>query len=516
MISNYKNSNEIKTVGVIGAGTMGTGIAQVVSQAGLSVILFDLNSHLLKGAKSQVSLTMEKLISKGKVSAVKAQGTCQRITYVTNIEAMAAADLVVEAIVEQLDIKQQVFQQLESICSPQALLVSNTSAISITAIGSAMRDPRRLAGLHFFNPAPVMKLVEVVKGLATDANVVVTLLSLAKSWGKVAVAAKSSPGFIVNRIARPFYAEGLRLVEEGVAEPARIDALMREAGGFRMGPFELMDLIGHDVNYSVTKSVFEANYIDPRFKPSLLQAELVNAGWMGRKSGRGFYTYDNGKVIKEKVEWDNIRFGGFFNISRIVESVLIKPLIDRMLSAGVTLHSKTTAQVGEIVFANGARLVVTDGRTTLDRALQEDNPYIIQMDLSNDYGTCTALALSTHPDIPEEVWIEVYSFFDFLGIKTCVVKDMPGLVVYRTVAMLINEAADTLHLSIADQQGIDCAMKYGVNYPKGLLAWADELGTSQVARVLENLYFFYHDDRYRLSPALIQRSQLGSTFHARH
>lgn len=351
------------------------------------------------------------------------------------------------------------------------------------------------------------------KGLATDQAVIDTLLAVAKGWGKVAVAAKSSPGFIVNRVARPFYAEGLRLAEEGVAEPARIDTLMREAGGFRMGPFELMDLIGQDVNYAVTCSVFDAYYQDPRFKPSLMQKELVDAGWLGRKSGRGFYQYSEGKPVTAPLEWDEIRFGGFFNISSVVEAPAMQPLIDRMEERGIAIPLRTQGEDGEICFANGATLVLTNGQTTLERSLDEGNPNLIQMDLALDYGSCESLALSTHPECPEEVWTEVYAMFDFLGVKTRVVKDLPGLVVMRTVAMLINEAADALHFGIGDAVGIDSAMQSGVNYPTGLLAWADKLGTSYIADVLDNLNLFYGDDRYRLSPALTQRALINAPFH---
>ncbi|NRP52945.1 MULTISPECIES: 3-hydroxyacyl-CoA dehydrogenase [unclassified Marinobacterium] len=513
MATQYKTVDQIKQVGVVGAGTMGAGIAQVASQAGLEVVLFDLNESVLETAKANLKKSMDKLVSRGKFTDEQAQAICDRITYASDISLMKNADLVVEAIVERLDIKQQLFQQLESICSDQTILATNTSSISVTAIGSALNDPARLAGLHFFNPAPIMKLVEVIHGLATDSKVIETLLELSKRWGKVGVAAKSSPGFIVNRVARPFYAEGLRLAEEGATEPERIDLFLKEAGGFRMGPFELTDLIGQDVNYAVTNSVFESYYFDPRFKPSLMQKELVDAGWLGRKSGRGFYQYPDGKQSVPNLEWDDIRFGGFFNISSAVVSPVIKSLIDRIKARGIEIPQETEGDEGEIVFANGATLVLTDGRTTLERSLAEDNHNLIQMDLAIDYTTCESLALSTPPEMPEEVWTEVYAMFDFLGVKTRVVKDLPGLVVMRTVAMLINEASDALHLGIADAAGIDAAMQAGVNYPTGLLAWADKLGTSFVADVLDNINLFYGDDRYRVSPALLQRAFINAPFH---
>lgn len=513
MANQYRSKTEIIRVGVIGAGTMGAGIAQVAAQAGLEVVLFDLNADALERAQAGLRSSLDKLVSRGKFSAEQADAICARIQSAGELEMLSGCDLVIEAIIERLDVKQELFQKLEAICAPEAILASNTSSISITSIGAALKDPKRLAGLHFFNPAPVMKLVEVIKGLATAQEVSDTLLEVARGWGKVAVAAKSSPGFIVNRVARPFYAEGLRLAEEGVAEPARIDQLIREAGGFRMGPFELMDLIGMDVNYAVTQSVFAAYYYDPRFKPSLLQRDLVDAGWLGRKSGRGFYEYVDGKPVLPALSWDEIRFGGFFNISSVVVSPVIASLVARMEARGIAIPDKTEGEEGEICFANGARLVLTNGQTTLERCLEEGDANLIQMDLALDYTNTQSLAISTHPEIPEEVWTEVYAMFDFLGVRTKVVKDLPGLVVMRTVAMLINEAADALHFGIGDAAGIDAAMQNGVNYPTGLLAWADRLGTAVVTEVLDNINLFYGDDRYRISPALSQRALLNQPFY---
>ena len=505
---------EIKTVGVIGAGTMGAGIAQVAAQGGCKVTLVDLNSEALERGIAGIAKGLDGLVARGKMDATRAQEILAAITPATELAALADADLVVEAIVERLDVKQNVFKELESICSEKTILTSNTSSISITSIGAALEHPERLAGLHFFNPAPIMKLVEVIHGLATDKAVIETLLTLAKGWGKTAVAAKSSPGFIVNRVARPYYAEGMRLVEEGVASAPMVDALLKEAGGFRMGPFELTDLIGQDVNYAVTCSVIDAYYNDPRFKPSLVQKELVDAGWLGRKSGRGFYQYENGNQIQPELEWDNIRFGGFFQIREVIRSPQIEALLSRIETAGVALPSVTEGEVGEIRFANGARLMLTNGQTTLERCVEENDPFIIQFDLALDYQKATALALSCHPEVPEEVWTEVYALLDFIGIKSIRLKDMPGLAVMRTVAMLINEAADALHYGIGSAEGIDAAMCSGVNYPTGLLSWADQLGADYFFEVLDNMNLFYGDDRYRVSPALQQHSMAGMQFHS--
>ncbi len=514
MSQSYLTADQITHVGVIGAGTMGAGIAQVAAQAGHQVTLVDLNGEALERGLGGVQKVLNRLAEKGKYSEAEAKAIFERITPATSLESLAGTQLVVEAIVEKLEVKQSVFADLERICGDDTLLTSNTSSISITSIGAALSKPERLAGLHFFNPAPVMKLVEVIKGLATAQPVIDTLLELATRWGKVAVAAKSSPGFIVNRVARPYYAEGMRLVEEGVAEPAMVDSLLREAGGFRMGPFELTDLIGQDVNYAVTCSVFDAYYQDPRFKPSLVQKELVDAGWLGRKSGRGFYSYEEGKQLAADLGWDDIRFGGHFQIREVINSPAISSLVKRIEAQNISIPQISEGDTGEIRFASGARLMLTNGQTTLERCLEEDDPFIVQMDLALDYQSCSALAISVHPEIPEEVWTEVYALLDFLGIKSVRVKDMPGLVVMRTVSMLINEASDALHLGIADARGIDNAMCSGVNYPQGLFKWADDLGANRLVEVLDNLQLFYGEDRYRISPALQMQAMLNQPFYA--
>lgn len=281
-------------VAVVGAGTMGAGIAQVAAVAGHPVLLFDVRDNAAAKAIADIRKNLEKLAAKGKLSKDAAQSV--RLSTANSLEDLAPAKLVIEAVVEDLAAKRQVFAKLEHIVADDCLLATNTSSISITAIGGALQQPGRLAGMHFFNPAPVMELVEVVSGLATDRDCAETIYATATAWGKTPVHVKSSPGFIVNRVARPFYLEALRMLQERVATPATIDAVMREAGGFRMGPFELMDLIGNDVNLAVSKSLFEAFFYEPRFRPSLLQQELVHAGRLGRKTGRGWYEYGDAAV----------------------------------------------------------------------------------------------------------------------------------------------------------------------------------------------------------------------------
>ncbi|MCH8554274.1 MAG: 3-hydroxybutyryl-CoA dehydrogenase [Schleiferiaceae bacterium] len=281
------------TIGIVGAGAMGAGIAQVAATAGHTVFLFDTNTAALERAKNNLANVLQRLTEKGKFTADKAEALANRIHYTEQLTDFTAAGLVIEAIVERLDIKKTVFQQLESLVRTDCILASNTSSLSIAALASALQHPERMIGIHFFNPAPLMPLVEIIPAIVTAAPVVTTARALVDSWGKVTVLAKDTPGFIVNRVARPFYAEALKMVEEGVADMASVDEALRQLG-FRMGPFELMDLIGHDVNYVVTETVWTQFYYDPRFKPSITQKRLLEAGLLGRKSGRGFYDYREG------------------------------------------------------------------------------------------------------------------------------------------------------------------------------------------------------------------------------
>ena len=281
-------------IAIVGTGAMGAGIAQVAAAAGHPVKLLDNRPGAAEKAVAGIRAQFAKMAEKGKLTAAAAQAAGERLIPVSSLADLADAALVTEAIVENLEAKQTLFSDLEAIVGADCIFGTNTSSISVTAIGTALKRPERLAGLHFFNPAPLMALVEIVSGLATDKAVAETLFATATAWGKTAVHAKSTPGFIVNRVARPYYAEALRLAQEGAADYATIDACCREAGGFRMGPFELMDMIGHDVNFAVTNSVWRAFYNDQRFLPSLIQQELVDAGFYGKKTGRGFYDYRDG------------------------------------------------------------------------------------------------------------------------------------------------------------------------------------------------------------------------------
>lgn len=382
-------------VGVVGSGAMGSGIAQVAATAGHMVVVYDSNAKALEKADAALKSGLQKLVDKQKISLEKQTDILAKINFVDNMLALNNCTLVIEAIVENLEIKKTVFASLEETVSQQCVLASNTSSLSITSIAAACKQPERVIGIHFFNPAPLMPLVEIIPGIATNEQITSACQTLINGWGKVTVLAKDTPGFIVNRVARPYYSEALRIYEEGIADIPTIDWALKELGGFKMGAFELMDMIGHDVNYVVTETVWKQFYFDPKFKPALSQKRLLEAGFLGKKSGRGFYQYAN------------------------------------------------------------------------------------------------------NPQAPQPV-------------KN---NELAQNIVNRVLCMLINEAADTLYLGIATREDIDLAMTKGVNYPKGLLKWADELGINKVVEQLTALKDFYEEDRYRISPLLKQLVSQNKQFY---
>ena len=379
-------------VAVIGSGTMGSGIAQVAATAGCEVKIYDTNLDALAMSNSNLEETLSRLVEKGKINETEKSRIQNSISYANALNGLSDSELVIEAIVENLEVKRRLFSELEHFVSPQTILASNTSSLSIASIAASCQKPERVIGIHFFNPAPLMQLVEVIPAVQTSDEVLKTTTQTISDWKKVVAITKDTPGFIVNRVARPFYSESLRIYEEGVADFATIDWSLKTIGGFRMGPFELMDFIGNDVNYTVTETVFTAFYFDPRFKPSFTQKRLAEAGFFGRKSGRGFYNYS------------------------------------------IELPS------------------------------------------------------------PNQDLILAKAIFD------------------RVIVMLVNEAAEALFLNIASAKDIDNAMTKGVNYPKGLLAWADELGIAWCVEKLYSLYNEYHEDRYRCSALLRRMSKENKTF----
>jgi 3-hydroxybutyryl-CoA dehydrogenase len=386
-------------VGIIGSGTMGSGIAQVAATSGCKVKVYDTNQDALDKSKAALEKVLLRLIEKERIDEAEKNRIQNNISYVNSLKDLADSNLTIEAIVENLEIKKKVFSELESYVSDETIIASNTSSLSIASIASALQKPERCVGIHFFNPAPLMALVEVIPAIQTSDTVYKKAVSTIKSWNKTVAVAKDTPGFIVNRVARPYYGESLRIYEEGIADFATIDNALRTVGDFRMGPFELMDFIGNDINYTVTKTVFKTFYYDSRFRPSFTQQRLAEAGYLGRKTGKGYYDYDQ----------------------------------------------------------NGTIVIPREAKESHD-------------------------------------------------------KELARQIFNRVLVMLINEAADALFLNIASAEDIDKAMTKGVNYPKGLLAWADEKGIDWCLEKIDKLYDEYHEERYRCSPLLRKMKRENKTF----
>lgn len=492
------------TVGVIGAGTMGAGIAQVAAQAGHPVLIYDATDGAVEAGLTRTAEGLERQVARGKMSAADRDALLERIRPASDFEALAPAGLVVEAIIEDLEVKREVFTRLEGICAEQSILATNTSSLSITAIGAALQRPERLLGMHFFNPAPVMKLVEVVSGAATAGSVAETVHATASAWGKSPVYARSSPGFIVNRVARPFYAESLRLLESGAADVATVDTLMKEAGGFRMGPFELMDLIGNDVNFAVTRSVYEGYYHDPRFKPSLFQQEMVTAGHLGRKAGRGYYDYSDAAVPSEAATAEAVSVPDAVTIRG--ELGPAAPLVPLIEEAGIAVAWEEGPGVIE---CGGARLALSDGRYATVRCADDGLENLVVFDLAADYRAAARAALAPADQTSAEALRAAQGLFQALGQQVSIIDDYPGLVVMRTVCMLVNEAADAVNQGICSAGDVDTAMQRGLNYPLGPLAWGDAIGVRTVLDVTDNLASTYGEDRYRASPWLRRKAAAG-------
>jgi len=470
-------------VGVVGAGTMGTGIAQVAAAAGHPVLLYDAVPGAAERAVSLVDSRVPDPL---------------RLTATGSLADLAPARIVVEAVVEDLAVKRRLFADLEQVLAADCVLATNTSSLSPAALAAGMAYPERIVGLHFFNPVPLMRLVEIVAGPATSAAVVDVVADLAAAWGKTAVRSTPTPGFIVNRVARPFYAEAWRLYEERTADPATIDRVLTGAGGFRMGPFALMDLIGHDVNEAVTRSVWTAFGHDSRFAPSLAQRQLVEAGWLGRKTGRGVYEHpgNHAPVAADarKAQLEVVAHG----------TGELRSLLDR---SGVAVLDGD-GDGGNVELPSGALLVRCSGTTATALSARHGTPVIVA-DRTLDDATATAIAVALSDGCPQGSRDEAVGLLQSADLEVHVVDDAPGLVVTRTVAMLVNLAVDALQQGVASRADIDTALRLGTNYPLGPLEWGERWGFGTVHRILTAMQAAYGDPRYRPSQ-LLQRMAMAS------
>ncbi|WMY76537.1 3-hydroxyacyl-CoA dehydrogenase PaaH [Buttiauxella selenatireducens] len=480
-------------IAVIGSGTMGAGIAQVAAQAGHQVRIYDIQPGAAARAIDGIATTLSARVTKGKLSETDKNATVNRLLAAQSISELADAALVIEAAAEQIDIKQAIFRELAAVCSPDTTFASNTSSISITAIASGVEHPQRVAGLHFFNPAPVMKLVEVVSGLETSPAVLESLTELALRWGKQPVRCHSTPGFIVNRVARPFYAEAWRALEEQIAPAGVIDAALRDCGGFPMGPLALTDLIGQDVNFAVTCSVFNGFWQERRFLPSLIQQELVLGKRLGKKTGQGVFSWPlNESLPYQAVQPVSAQAGHIQRHGR---------------AAWLNNTDSCDSVTDSSLELDDVWVQVTQGETATQLAKRLQRPVVL-LDLVNDWQRSPLVVLAAAAGNTPEQTAKVVRFFQQQGKQVLMLSDYPGMLVWRTVAMLANEASDALQKGVACEQDIDTAMRLGVNYPHGPLAWGAELGWQNVLRLLENLQQHYGEERYRPTSLLRQRALL--------
>lgn len=485
-------------VAVVGAGTMGQGIAQVALVAGHHVRLYDAAPGLAQDAADTIGARLDRLVEKDRLTGADRDAARARLTPADTLADLADCSLVVEAVVERLDVKQQLFRELEDVVDEDCLLASNTSSLSVTAIGGALRNPGRLVGLHFFNPAPLLPLVEVVSGFATDVTSATRAYETARAWGKTPVACADTPGFIVNRIARPFYGEAFAVYEAQGADPATIDAVLRESGGFKMGAFELTDLIGQDVNESVTHSVWKSFFQDVRFTPSLAQRRLVEAGRLGRKSGHGWYDHGPDAEPAEPHTAEPAPAPAYV----VVEGDLgpASELLALIREAGIPVREDDEDHGTRLVLPSGGQLALADGQTSVEFR------DVVYFDLALDYRRATRIALSASQDTAQQTLAEAIGLFQALGKDVSVIGDVPGMIVARTVARIVDLAHDAVAKGVATQEDIDTAMRMGVNYPLGPFEWSRRLGRNWAYALLDDLHLRDPSGRYAPSLALYRHA----------
>ncbi|CUJ25050.1 3-hydroxyacyl-CoA dehydrogenase [Achromobacter sp. ACM04] len=496
---------EIQTIGVVGAGAMGRGIAQIAAQAGLRVRLYDTSADAVAAARESLRQTWDKLAQKGKLSAADAQAALERVESATALTDMSNCQLVVEAIVERLDVKRDLFAALEGVVAEDCILASNTSSLSITAIAAACKRPQRVAGYHFFNPVALMKVVEVIDGLRSAPEVGDALAELARRMGHTPVRAKDMPGFIVNHAGRGMNTEGLRVAQEAVATFAQVDAVMREQAGFRMGPFELLDLTALDVSHPVMESIYRQFFDEPRFRPSPITTVRLAGGLIGRKAGEGFYVYADGQkqvpaeppvpALPENLKvWVSPKHGeGYARAAALVEKL------------GATLVTGSTPDADALILVTpyGEDVSTTVSAQGLNAART------VGLDTLYAFDSAKRRTIMVSP-ATEAKWRDAaHALLAADGVPVTVIEDSPGFIAQRIVATIVNIASDIAQQQIATPKDIDLAVTLGLGYPVGPLALGDKLGADRILEILKSMQRVTGDPRYRPSLWLQRRVQLG-------
>ncbi len=484
---------------VAGSGTMGRGIAQVLAQCGVRTLMFDTLPGAAHAAKGSIAQALGRLAEKGRMPPAEVAATLARIEVVGTLEGLAPAHVVIEAIVEDLAAKRELFGALEDIVGAAAILATNTSSLSVTAMAASCRKPGRVAGYHFFNPVPLMKIVEVVAGELTEPWVTDALAELARRYGHTPVRCKDTPGFVVNHAGRGYIPEALRVLAEGIADFATIDRILTEAAGFRLGPFGLMDLVGLDVNHSVHKSLFEQYFDEPKYRPSYLLEPRVAAGLLGRKSGRGWYAYGKDGAAEKIPEppAPSAKAGVVWVAHNAPE---LRELLGK-LGAKVETAPKPSAEAVCFVAPYGQDATTTALQLLIDPART--------VAVDPLFGFAKRRTLMTTPVTRPEVRDAAHGLLASDGVPVAVIRDSPGFVAQRVVAHIVNVGCDIVQQRIATPADLDSAVVLGLGYPRGPLAMGDALGAAKILRVLEAMHSFYQDPRYRPSPWLKRRARLG-------
>lgn len=501
------------SIGVVGAGVMGAGIAQIAAQAGFSVILFDAVEGAAGKAREAIAKQFARLCEKGRMTFAAAEESTLRIHPAPNLESLASAEIVVEAIVEKLEAKRELFAKLDAIVTPSCVLATNTSSLSVTSIAAATSRPERVAGLHFFNPVPLMKVAEVISGARTAAETAERLAAFVEGIGHTPVRAQDTPGFIVNHAGRGYITEALKIVQENVAGTSAVDAVLREAAGFRLGPFELLDLTGLDVSHPVMESIYHQYYEEPRYRPSVISAQRMAAGLLGRKSGRGFYGYGPDGKPQQVAEGDSANASEPWK-----HSVWVSPAdpASRDTVAAFLKNLGIEIEAGNSPSAHAACIVTPEGEDVSTCVARERLDGGRTLGLDTLTGCAGRLTLMMSPASDREISSEVAALFSRGGTPVSLIEDSAGFIVPRVLATIVNIGCDIVQQGICSPADLDRAVELGLGYPQGPLAWGEKLGSARVLKILRNMQAITGDPRYRPSPWLSRRAQLGVSLRAPH